>query len=68
MPEKAGIEDEGYRKIDLPLTRQEIADMVGTTVETCIRAISKLQKKGVVKTRGRRILVKTSDLEKFIAL
>jgi CRP/FNR family transcriptional regulator len=68
LAEKAGIEDEGYRKIDLPLTRQEIADMVGTTVETCIRAISKLQKKGMVKTKGRRILVKISDLEKFIAL
>jgi len=47
----------------LHFTRQELADMTGTTVETAIRVISRLQKSGVVRTtRGRITIV---DLEKL---
>lgn len=66
LSEKVGIEERGYRKIDFPLTRQEIADMVGTTVETCIRAMSKFQKLGMVKSSGGRILIKTDSLKRYI--
>jgi len=66
LAEKAGIEDSGYKKINFPLTRQEISEMVGTTVETAIRTTSKLQKKGMIKSSGGRIMIKTSALEKFL--
>lgn len=37
--------------IDMPLTRQDIAEMTGTTVESAIRVMSKLRKQGVVESR-----------------
>jgi transcriptional regulator, Crp/Fnr family len=36
--------------IRLPLTRQEIADLAGTTVETAIRTMSRWGKEGIVVT------------------
>jgi len=63
LSEKVGVDDDGYRKIDFPLTRQEISEMVGTTVETCIRTISKFQKQGMVKSSGGRIMIKEELLK-----
>jgi len=38
----------------LPFTRQEIADMTGTTTETAIRIMSRLKNRGIIRsTRGR---------------
>ncbi|HDH06517.1 MAG TPA: Crp/Fnr family transcriptional regulator [Nitrospirae bacterium] len=66
LSEKVGIEDGGYRKIDFPLTRQEISEMVGTTVETCIRTMSKFQKNGMIKSSNGRISIKAGSLQKFL--
>lgn len=66
LSEKIGVKDRDYKKIDFSLTRQEIAEMVGTTVETCIRTISKFQKQGMVKSSEGRILVKVDSLRKFL--
>ncbi len=66
LSEKVGIDDNEYRKIDFPLTRQEISEMVGTTVETCIRTMSKLQKSGIIKSSNGRISIKTNSLQKFL--
>ena len=49
--------------INIRLTRRDIADIVGSTVETTIRTISKFQKKGLVSTISGRLLVK--DLDAF---
>jgi len=65
LSEKIGVADNGYRKIDFPLTRQEISEMVGTTVETCIRTMSKLQKSGIIKSTEGRISIKPNLLKKF---
>jgi CRP-like cAMP-binding protein len=41
----------------LPFTRQEIADMVGTTIETAIRVMSQLKDRGIISsTRGKVII------------
>jgi CRP/FNR family transcriptional regulator len=66
LSEKVGVDDDGYRKIDFPLTRQEISEMVGTTVETCIRTMSKLQKDGIVKSSNGRISIKVNSLQNFL--
>ncbi len=66
LSEKIGIEENGYLKIDFSLTRQEIAEMVGTTVETCIRTMSKFQKQDMVKSSSGKILVKSDSLHKFL--
>ncbi len=49
--------------INIRLTRQDIADIVGSTVETTIRTISKFQKKGLLATVSGRLLVK--DINSF---
>jgi CRP/FNR family transcriptional regulator len=36
--------------IPLPLSRQELADLTGTTIETCIRLMSRWNKDGIVLT------------------
>jgi CRP/FNR family transcriptional regulator len=43
----------------IPLTRREIAEMVGTTVETSIRTFSHLEQEGLVVTSRGKITVKS---------
>ena len=53
---KIGIRESGGKiLIDIPLSRQDIADMAGTTIETAIRTMSKFQKEGLVETVGGKI-------------
>lgn len=66
LSEKAGTNEADYRKINFSLTRQEIADMVGTTVETSIRVMSKFQKLKIVKSTGNMILVNAKALKNFL--
>ena len=48
---------------DLAFTRQEIADMVGTTTETAIRVISSLKARGIVSSvRGKVTIVDEKKL------
>ena len=44
--------------IPVPLSRQELADMTGTTIETCIRVMSRWGKSGVVDTEKRGFLLR----------
>lgn len=47
----------------IPLTRREIAEMTGTTVETCIRTFSRLESEGLVSGgRGKIMVRNTHDL------
>jgi CRP-like cAMP-binding protein len=46
----------GFR-MTVPLTRQDIAEMAGTTVETTIRTLSRWQKEGVLSTDHQIITV-----------
>jgi CRP-like cAMP-binding protein len=43
--------DGGAVRITVSLTRQDIADMAGTVVETAIRTMSKFQKQGWLETQ-----------------
>ena len=46
----------------IPLTRREIGEMTGTTVETSIRVISKLEHAGLISSVRGKIIVKNSAL------
>ena len=47
----------------IPMTKQEIADLVGTTVETAIRTIGRFQAEGWVRSsRGKLLLLKPDRL------
>ena len=51
----------------ISITRQELADIVGTTVETSIRVLSKFEKRGLVKSkRGKIWIKKLPALEKML--
>ena len=53
----------GAVRITVPLSRQDIADMAGTVVETAIRTMSKFQKQGWIETReGYIVLLRPHDL------
>lgn len=47
----------------LPFTRQEIADMAGTTTETAIRVMSQFKERGIIRsTRGRTVILNRDKL------
>jgi CRP/FNR family transcriptional regulator len=49
--------------LTLPFTRQEIADMVGTTTETAIRVMSNLKDRGIIRSaRGEVIILDEEKL------
>lgn len=48
-----GEDEDGY--LDISLTREEIANMVGTATESVIRLISELKKEGYITSKGKRI-------------
>ena len=59
----------GPRGITLPyhLTRQSLADMTGTTVETAIRIISRWQKERLVRDTGGRLVLPDVEALRLIA-
>ncbi|NPB07451.1 MAG: Crp/Fnr family transcriptional regulator [Aquificae bacterium] len=67
LAEKVGEKKNGSIVIRLPLTRQDIAEMTGTTVETTIRVMSKWKKQGIINTeRGYIEIINKDELEKLI--
>ena len=47
----------------LPFTKQEIADMAGTTTETAIRVMSRLKQGGIIRSaRGKVIILDEAKL------
>lgn len=60
-----GEDDEGY--LDLKLTREEIANMVGTATESAIRLISELRSDGTITTAGRRVKIEDANALRNLA-
>ena len=57
LADDRGRSDRGGIFIPLPLSRQEIADLTGTTIETCIRIMSRWGKQQIVLTEKDGFLV-----------
>lgn len=49
--------DDGSCWLPVTLSRQDLADLVGTTLETTIRTMTRFARKGVVRTVGRGFVV-----------
>lgn len=65
----AGSDSSEGRVIEMSLTRQDVADMTGTTVETAIRVMSKFRRNNVIRTRrGKVVLVDVEELRKIAEL
>lgn len=56
------INVEGKKNIELHLTRKDIASMVGTTIETTIRIMSRFQKEGIIESKKGYITILRPDL------
>lgn len=62
-----GHETESGLQLDVPLTRQDLSEMAGTTTETTIRVLSKWQKLGIVSTERQVItILNQAKLERVI--
>lgn len=53
---------EGQQNIELHLTRKDIASMVGTTIETTIRIMSRFQKEGIIESKKGYITILRPDM------
>ena len=66
LAETAGSDTPEGRVIEMPLTRQDVADMTGTTVETAIRVMSKFRRGNLIRTRrGKVVLVEVEELQEI---
>jgi CRP/FNR family transcriptional regulator len=69
LGQTAGADSSEGRVIELPLTRQDVADMTGTTVETAIRVMSKFRREELIFTRrGKVVLVDLDALQEIAEL
>lgn len=66
LSDKAGEKTADGVMITMKLTKQDIAEMVGTTVETSIRTMSKLTKAGLISVKAGKIVIK--DLTRLKSL
>jgi CRP-like cAMP-binding protein len=57
LAERDGTRTKAGLALPFHLTRQSLADMTGTTVETAIRAVSRWLKAGLVLDEGGRLVV-----------
>lgn len=64
---EAGIEDVGGVRIDFPVSRQDIAELTGTTLHTVSRIVSQWQSKGWVEGGRQTLLVRDLRRLKTIA-
>lgn len=68
LADQLGKDDRGGIFIPMPLARQELADMTGTTIETCIRIMSRWGKDDVLRTeKDGFVLIDRAALESMAA-
>jgi len=64
-----GVENEGFTDIEIALSREDIAKIVGTATESVIRLLSDFKKEGLIEFKGKKIRVlDTEGLAKEIDL
>jgi CRP/FNR family transcriptional regulator len=67
LAQEHGIEKDGMIELKLELSRQELANMIGTARETVSRALSQFKKEGSIDISGKKIIVKNmKKLETWI--
>jgi CRP-like cAMP-binding protein len=67
LADREGVRTQSGVELPFHLTRQSLADMSGTTVETAIRVVSRWQRDEVVEDREGRLLVRELDVLRTLA-
>jgi CRP-like cAMP-binding protein len=67
LAEREGTRDRHGLTLPFHLTRQSLADMTGTTVETTIRVLSRWLKDGLVREHGNHLVVPSVDALRDLA-
>jgi len=67
LAERMGKDTKEGVEIPLHLSRQEVADLVGTTVETAIRVLSRWGREGVLLTGAKRFVIPSRERLRAIA-
>lgn len=57
LSDSYGVEGGEQTRIDIVLTREEIAGLVGTATETVIRLLSEFRKDGLIELQGKKIII-----------
>lgn len=57
MARRIGVEQDGRVALELPMSRRDISESLGLTIETVSRQVSKLKEDGVIETAGRSGIV-----------
>lgn len=66
LAEKFGIPEDAYHKIDMPLSHQEIANMIGSTRETVTMVLNDLSKDGVIRTGRMSVHINLNQLSEYV--
>lgn len=61
LKESHGVEENGRTRINLKLTREEMATMIGTANETLIRFISEFKEAGLIEQEGKTIYISNEE-------
>lgn len=68
LAEKFGIKDKEYMRIDIPLTHQELANMIGATRESVTLVLQELSKESLIQTGRMSIKVNLPKIGRVITL
>ncbi|MBM7555901.1 Crp/Fnr family transcriptional regulator [Halanaerobacter jeridensis] len=63
LAQEYGVKRSNGIRIDLKLTQQELANMIGTTRETISRVLNKFKEKDIIKTAHKKMII--NDLEQL---
>ena len=66
LSEQFGTENDGFVKIDFPLTHQEIANMIGVTRESVTTILKDLSQKGILRTGRMQISVHSQKISAYL--
>lgn len=61
LKNKYGINEGGRCRLDIKLTREEMASMVGTANETIIRFITEFKEEGIIEQEGKVLFIKNEN-------
>lgn len=59
--DKYGVEEDGHIRLDIKLTREEMASIVGVATETLIRFMSEFKDEGAISQKGKTMFVESEE-------